>query len=419
MPELKSKEHTISDSAGASSVSRSSSSDLISATSIRERENSQSQEKSKMLVICIDRDNDVGLKTGIETPIVGRDACLDAAMKLGMADPEEADANAIFAAVKEYEELVSKGQDCEVVTVGGLFERGVLGDKKIRTEVARVLEGYPASEAVVVSDGVEGEELSPVISPLVPIVSIRKVIIKHSKSVEESYLVLGRYLRMLLSDPRYSKYALGVPGIFIIGAAIAYYFGGRDAPLVLVALIGIIFVIRGFNVDREIESVRNLTAVGYVSLFANLISVIIVISGIAQGVYAFFNPGTKPYIFVTTANLSNPTLYVPKIIGYFIQYSQFLIWLGLAVYVAVAIFFNLFRPKHLHVMRSAVALIVLGLLYYPVYQLGQVLISPGATAIPELVGISLFLLAVSFVVAAYIYSRTGRRVHAESEEAED
>jgi hypothetical protein len=28
---------------------------------------------SKILVLCIDRDNDIGSKGGIETPIVGRD----------------------------------------------------------------------------------------------------------------------------------------------------------------------------------------------------------------------------------------------------------------------------------------------------------------------------------------------------------
>ena len=30
---------------------------------------------SKLLVICVDRDDDVGKKAGITTPVVGRDSC--------------------------------------------------------------------------------------------------------------------------------------------------------------------------------------------------------------------------------------------------------------------------------------------------------------------------------------------------------
>jgi putative membrane protein len=57
---------------------------------------------SKVLVLCIDRDDDIGTKGGIETPIVGRDSCINAATRLAIEDPEDADSNAIFGAVKTY-----------------------------------------------------------------------------------------------------------------------------------------------------------------------------------------------------------------------------------------------------------------------------------------------------------------------------
>ena len=46
-------------------------------------------ESTKLLVICVDRDNDVGEKTGLETPVVGRNACIEAAQKLALEDPED------------------------------------------------------------------------------------------------------------------------------------------------------------------------------------------------------------------------------------------------------------------------------------------------------------------------------------------
>ncbi|MGI0040060.1 MAG: DUF373 family protein, partial [Nitrososphaera sp.] len=33
--------------------------------------------QSRLLVLCIDRDDDIGTKGGIETPIVGRDQCIN------------------------------------------------------------------------------------------------------------------------------------------------------------------------------------------------------------------------------------------------------------------------------------------------------------------------------------------------------
>src|SRR5579864_904524 len=211
--------------------------------------NSDSEKSSRTLLICIVRDDDIGVKTGIKTPVIGRDACVAAATKLSITDPEEADANAIFAAIKEYDNLLSKGEFCEVIVVSGLFERGILADKKIRNQVAAVLKGYPADGGVIISDGAEGEELVPVIQSLVPIISVRKVVIKHSKSVEESYAVLGRYLRMLIFDPRYARYSLGVPGIiFIALVLITISVPKVNAPLVLVVFIGVVFIIRGFDI---------------------------------------------------------------------------------------------------------------------------------------------------------------------------
>ena len=60
---------------------------------------------SKILVLCIDRDDDIGSKGGIETPIVGRDACINAGTRLALEDPEDADSNAIFAASRHTRSL--------------------------------------------------------------------------------------------------------------------------------------------------------------------------------------------------------------------------------------------------------------------------------------------------------------------------
>ena len=67
------------------------------------------QAAGRLLVICVDRDDDLGEKAGIKTPVVGRDSCIEAAQRLALEDPEDADSNAVFSAIKTYEDLVSRG----------------------------------------------------------------------------------------------------------------------------------------------------------------------------------------------------------------------------------------------------------------------------------------------------------------------
>jgi putative membrane protein len=369
----------------------------------------------------VDRDNDIGRLTGVKTPVVGKDSCMIAAERLALADPEEADANTIFASIKEYDDLLKKGFTSEVVIVSGLYERGVLADRKIRNEVATVLGGFRAQGAVLVSDGIEGEELVPILQNLVPIVSLRKIVIKHSKTVEESYAVLGRYLKMLLFDPRYARYALGIPGLIFIAAVIIDHFSPGSGPVIVTALVGLIFVIRGFDIDRKVESIGSLSASGYLRLFASLASVLIILGGITAGVIVFFGSSFPPCLvsagFAKTScelgreiGQNNGLIinYAPEVIGFFLQGSQLYIWIGLGVYVTTSIFFDILGPAPRHVLRDVVALVVLGLLFLPVSFFAQVLLQEQQTNI--LIGIILLALAMSFAIAAYLYNlRTRRR----------
>ena len=45
------------------------------------------QRKEKILVLCVDRDNDLGDKAKVKGPVVGRDEILKAAGVLALADP--------------------------------------------------------------------------------------------------------------------------------------------------------------------------------------------------------------------------------------------------------------------------------------------------------------------------------------------
>src|SRR5207247_1009848 len=94
----------------------------------------------KILVLCVDRDDDIGVKTGIKTPLIGREANLNAATKLGLADPEDSDVNALLSAVSTYDGLVRDGQLAEIATICGDVHVGTSSDLILAQQLDQVLE---------------------------------------------------------------------------------------------------------------------------------------------------------------------------------------------------------------------------------------------------------------------------------------
>ena len=88
----------------------------------------------RILVLCVDRDDDLGKKAGIETPILGRKENIVAATKLALTDPEEPDSNAMFEAVRIFDHQTkgSKGrEEFEVATIAGSDLGGVGADRQL------------------------------------------------------------------------------------------------------------------------------------------------------------------------------------------------------------------------------------------------------------------------------------------------
>nr|WP_206203556.1 DUF373 family protein [Thermococcus sp. M36] len=179
------------------------------------------------MILAIDRDDDFGQKAGVEGPVVGRDACIDAALKLSLADPEDSDANVVYAAVKLYDELRESGEfeDVEVALITGHSKVGVKSDMELARQLELVLERFPADGVITVTDGAEDEQIFPIITSKVPIISSHRVVVKQSEGIETTYYIIYRYLREILSDPEVAKAVLGIPGMILLLYGIARLIG--------------------------------------------------------------------------------------------------------------------------------------------------------------------------------------------------
>jgi len=352
---------------------------------------------NRLLVICIDRDNDVGEKAGIVTPVIGRDACIEAAQRLALEDPEDADSNSIFAAIKTYEDLISKGYKVEVVTVAGVKNKGVHADEKILAETRKVLERFSANGAVIVSDGEDDESVIPVIQNVLPVVSVQRVVMKVSRSVEYSYAVFGKYLKMIAYDPRYSKFFLGVPGILLLIGGIATVFEiTGEIFAVLVSILGGAFLIRAFDIDRAWSSWSKPTPMGFIRMFTMVAGVLLILSSVPAGI-------STVDVELIEADTELITKITDKIIiGQFVAGAIPILWIGIGAIFAGTLLSNWIGeiPRQI---SDILRIIVLIALYPTIAQFTNIMIydESSFTLIPPLLG----GLAATLVSATILFKK--------------
>ena len=367
-----------------------------------------SEPGDKYLVLCVDRDDDLGRKAKIRSPVVGREAVLAAGTRLALADPEEADANAIFAAVKKYDELNKSSNPCEVAVVCGDSNRGFEADRRVGRQVAAVLGDAPYSGIVRVSDGGEDEQVVPVLQSLKPIVSVERVAVKHSQTVEETYEVLGRYLRMLVFDSHYSKYALGVPGLILVVAG-ALILAGQTlvAGLAALLVLGGAAFIRGFDIDRTVSGLIHRGYTGYLRLFSMAAATLLALAGVVTG-YSNMMADSAAAAAVA-ANPGQLLVYGADLAGRFIEGGLNLVWGAIVIYATGALLSHLARDS-VRWRRDGLVLVMLAILYFPLLTFSQFLVEGTAQETFLLVSYVLIGLAAIFALTSAIYPRVRTRV---------
>lgn len=293
-------------------------------------------EQKRVLVLCVDRDGDLGAKAGVKTPVVGRENNLNAATSLALKDPEEPDANAIFEAIRIYDRLKAENrpeETVEVATLSGSELGGVSADRKVVAELNDLLSSFIATEVILVSDGYSDEAVLPVVQSRVPVSSVRRIVVRHSESIEETAALLSRYLRLLVDNPRYSRIALGVPGVLILLLGVVSIFGWVQYYAILFAIVlSAVLVIKGFGVDRMAKGLYK-WAKEYsppplrvqISNFSGVAGALLMVLGIyLGGARAALEATQQPNLMAYLTDL-------PRLTGFFIADAITLMVIGVCV----------------------------------------------------------------------------------------
>jgi putative membrane protein len=206
----------------------------------------------RTLVLSVDRDDDIGWKAKVESPAIGRAACLKAANTLALADPEDSDVNAIFSAVKIYDELTEKGEETAIAVIAGNHLHMIEGDRRIASSLEQVIKETQATNCILVTDGAEDEYVIPIIQSKIPVSSIRRVIVNQMPNLEGTYYILKKFF----DDPKISRMIFIPLGLAMLLYAIAYLL---DAPgiatIIVVGVIGGYLLYKGFGFDEIVHSI--------------------------------------------------------------------------------------------------------------------------------------------------------------------
>ena len=337
----------------------------------------------RILVLCVDRDDDLGVKGGIKTPVLGRTENLKAATTLILRDPEEPDANAMFEAIRIYdrlsEEIKDTGGECQIATITGSELGGVGADRKLVSELTGVLKEFPASDVVLVTDGYGDEAILPLVESRVPVTSVRRLVITHNKSVEETVTLLFRYLKMLFENPRYSRVLIGLPGLLLIVLAILYAQGWLFYTwIAFLIVLGAFLFVKGFGIDKMVQNfykwISEYSPPPFsvqIAGFSTIAGILLVGIGCYLGAfvansYLIQNPPPDPGQWIAI---------FPRLVGEFISGAIALVVIGICILLSGRVI-RWFFERDPRMWRTIAIMVVVAWSYKIFYEASQILINP-------------------------------------------
>lgn len=237
------------------------------------------------LVLCIDRDNDLGSKAHIVGPVIGRADNLNAALQLGLADPEDSDINAMFEGIRVFDDLKSRAVDAEIASISGNEEVGLKSDQALSEQLDLVLSKVNATSVIIVSDGAEDEFVLPIVQSRVKLDAVKRVVIRQSESLESTYYTIKK----LFEDPKIASTILIPVGLtLILYAVFSFAQYPQGALIVISAFIGVFLLFRGLGLDDVLEgiaqSIKSSFYGGNISFVTYVAAIALAIIGTAQGI---------------------------------------------------------------------------------------------------------------------------------------
>ncbi|BDB97815.1 DUF373 family protein [Saccharolobus caldissimus] len=229
----------------------------------------------KTIVIYIDIDDDIS-NLGFSTPIIGEEKCKLVLNEAANVMPTDSDFNSMVVAYNIYKELKRKGEDVEVVFISGSKNGGIEAQLEFSKKLDKVIEELLPQYAVVVYDSPDDAKAIPIIQSRLKISAVQQVIVEQYRGVEETYVLLAKYIRKALTEKRYARIFLGVPGIILalVGILSILNLTIYIEPTILIT-IGLAMIIKGLKIDDLIENWWENSTIMVITASVSIISLLV------------------------------------------------------------------------------------------------------------------------------------------------
>ncbi|MDG5759126.1 DUF373 family protein [Natronococcus sp. A-GB1] len=242
------------------------------------------------LVVCLDRTDDVGRKTGLRSPIVGWEAVRALVTDVGLADPEDSGVNSLLETLRVAQSLRDENEDVVVAVVSGDRESMVSADRSVARQVDDLMAAHDPDSAVVVIDSAEDERLVPIVESRVQVDSVDRVVVRQARDIESTYYLLKQFL----ADEELRQTVLVPIGLtLLVFPMLAWFVGPAEGAAAITTVIGLFLLYKGFSVDEVVTGlalqIRESLYSGQVSVVTYAVAAGLTLVGVFVGVLGVSN----------------------------------------------------------------------------------------------------------------------------------
>jgi len=206
----------------------------------------------KTLVLCVDRDDDLGVKARITSPVIGKKNNLRGLIALCLEDPEDSDANVMLMGLKLYKRYTEMGREVELATICGDKNVGHQSDANLVRQFYAVLEQFSPDTVVLVSDGAEDEVILPLISQRVQVEHISRVVIKQQQNLESTFYIIVNAFK---SPKIAKKIILPLASLFVLWGILVILNLTALAFGLVIIILSLLVISKSLGIEDQIARV--------------------------------------------------------------------------------------------------------------------------------------------------------------------
>ena len=220
------------------------------------------------LVLCVDRSDDIGRTTGLESPIVGWEAVQSLVTDVGLDDPEDSRVNCLLEALRVARDLRDDREESVLAVVSGGGDSLVGADRSLSTQVDDLVAEYDPDSAIVVIDSANDERVVPVIESRVRVDSVDRVVVRQAHDIESTYYLLKQFLA---DEELRSTVLVPLGATLLLLPVLLTQFSTAVALAGLAGLLGAALLYKGLAVDDVLAEVPERVRSG---LYSGRVSVV-------------------------------------------------------------------------------------------------------------------------------------------------